>query len=115
MLEPVLDVLAAHDRFILTTHRRPDGDAIGSVLALGRFLQKQGKTVTMLTADPTAHNLTWMAGSDQVEVFSGTLAQRKAIAAAEVAIVLDTNVEDRIGKAGKPIRASGAVKVTIRP
>lgn len=113
MLEPVLDVLATHDRFVLTTHRRPDGDAIGSVLALGRFLEKKGKSVYVLTADPTAHNLTWMAGAEDVAVFSGSLAQRKAIATAEVALVLDTNAEDRLGKAGKPIRASGAVKVLI--
>ena len=39
------------DRIMVTAHTRPDGDAIGSVLALGLGLQAEGKQVQMVLAD----------------------------------------------------------------
>jgi phosphoesterase RecJ-like protein len=41
-----------HDNFLLITHDRPDGDALGSLLALSRSLNRHGKKATpILTAD----------------------------------------------------------------
>ncbi|MCX7916426.1 MAG: bifunctional oligoribonuclease/PAP phosphatase NrnA, partial [Verrucomicrobiae bacterium] len=37
---------------LVLTHYRPDGDAVGSQLALGLALQRAGKTVTMWNDDP---------------------------------------------------------------
>lgn len=44
-------VLAEHDDFLILTHVNPDGDALGSQLALGRSLEETGKKVTMLLDD----------------------------------------------------------------
>ena len=113
MIDDLLSLVRDHKRFFLTTHLGPDGDAIGSQVALGRFLEKCGKQVAMVNADDLPYNLEWMPGADAIEVFEGTLEQRRALAEADVAIVLDTNGAERLGKLGPMVQKSEAVKVLI--
>lgn len=113
MIDQVLSLIHTHERFVLTTHLRPDGDAIGSELGLGRLLRKLGKTVSIINSDPLAYNLSWLPGVTDVEVFEGTVDQRERIAGADVIFVLDTNGVERIGKLGSAVRNSDAVKVLI--
>jgi bifunctional oligoribonuclease and PAP phosphatase NrnA len=48
----LLATFRAHPRFLLTSHSRPDGDAIGSVLALGEVLDQLGCRVDIILTDP---------------------------------------------------------------
>ena len=114
MLEDVLPLLLEKKRFLITTHVRPDGDAIGSQLALGLFLQKLGKQVAMINTDPMPGNLDWMPGVEAIEAFNGALAQHEYIGGADVIVVVDTNTLDRLGKKmGGPVKNSGAIKILI--
>jgi phosphoesterase RecJ-like protein len=113
MLDDVLALVRENERFFVATHLSPDGDALGSQIALGRFLQKLGKTVAMINSDEASHSLDWMPGADDVEVFDGSMHQREALAEAQVAFILDTNDEERLGKVGSMIRNSGATTVLI--
>ncbi|HVV90626.1 MAG TPA: hypothetical protein VHB53_09040, partial [Solirubrobacterales bacterium] len=45
--EAMLNELRVHDRFLLTAHEGPDGDALGSLLGMHRLLQKLGKDSVM--------------------------------------------------------------------
>src|SRR5262245_66311534 len=49
---PFVELVNQHRRFLLTTHVRPDGDALGSMLALGRAMERRGKAVDMAVASP---------------------------------------------------------------
>ncbi|MDE3188351.1 MAG: bifunctional oligoribonuclease/PAP phosphatase NrnA [Acidobacteriota bacterium] len=49
--EAILEVLRAGERFLVCSHSRPDGDAVGSVLAMGMLLQQMGKRADLVTAD----------------------------------------------------------------
>jgi len=100
MRDQILSLLLEQQRFVVTTHTRPDGDALGAQLALGRFLEKMGKEVLLINSDPPPHNLEWLPGIDAVALFDGALKQREALAAADVLIVVDTNAEERLGKLG---------------
>jgi phosphoesterase RecJ-like protein len=51
MLGQVLQEIEQRDRFVLTSHARPDGDAIGSILACGAILRQMGKTVDTVLHD----------------------------------------------------------------
>ncbi len=51
-LQAVAEALRAHDRFVLTTHENPDGDALGSLLALNLALKGLGKDVVMAMPTP---------------------------------------------------------------
>lgn len=53
-------------RSLLVTHVAPDGDAIGSLLGLGWFLQAQGKELTMGCEDPVPEVYDWLPASDRV-------------------------------------------------
>ena len=50
-LEQVLENIARRSQFLLTSHARPDGDAIGSLLALSGILHKMGKTAEIVMSD----------------------------------------------------------------
>ncbi len=103
-----LDRLLAHDRIVLSTHIRPDGDAVGSELALARLLEAHGKQVTCLNADPAPDNLAWLPGMETVKVYDESIAHRELIAHADAVVVVDTNARDRIGSVGKLLDATNA-------
>lgn len=113
MIEDILALLLRYERFFITTHIRPDGDALGSQLALGRFLKKLGKQVALINSDPPPYNLGWLPGADDVALFDGALAQRQCIDDAQVVILLDTNALERIGRLAGPVRNSKGLKVLI--
>ncbi len=54
--QPQIDALLAefraHPRFLITSHCRPDGDAVGSVLALAELLEQLGRQAEIVLADP---------------------------------------------------------------
>jgi phosphoesterase RecJ-like protein len=52
MLQEVLKHIEQRQRFVLTSHARPDGDAIGSALACAQLLQNQGKQADVVLHDP---------------------------------------------------------------
>ncbi len=52
LIEPLLQVFRSTPRFLLTSHARPDGDAIGSVLALAAILEQIGCEVDTVLSDP---------------------------------------------------------------
>jgi bifunctional oligoribonuclease and PAP phosphatase NrnA len=51
-IQAVLNAIQSGQRFLLSAHARPDGDAVGSVLACGMILDQLGKQVDMVFADP---------------------------------------------------------------
>ncbi len=61
----VLDVLRKGERFLVCSHSRPDGDAVGSMLAMGMRLEQRGKHADLVTADgvPTIYRGLPRAGS----------------------------------------------------
>lgn len=85
--------IADHNSFAVVSHVRPDGDAIGSVLALGHALEQLGKSVRYLNNDGCPKSLEFLPGSEKVEI-SGEV----GVLEVEVAITLDTAAHMRIGE-----------------
>lgn len=85
--------IADHNSFAVVSHVRPDGDAIGSVLALGHALEQLGKSVRYLNNDGCPKSLEFLPGSEKVEI-SGEV----GVLEVEVAITLDTAAPMRIGE-----------------
>ena len=96
---PFLDRLLAHDRFVLTTHVRPDGDAIGSALAFARMLTALGRTATVLVSDPAPDTLAFLPDIDRIAVYDpADAAQQAVVAAATARVLLDANAAARTGR-----------------
>src|SRR5437773_2505968 len=81
-LAAVAEALRAHDRFLLTTHENPDGDALGSLLATKLALDQLGKdTVMVLHGDaPLPGEYSFMALGDLRRRWPGDVADRVLVA-----------------------------------
>lgn len=89
--------LARHQRFLLTTHINPDGDAIGSEIAFARWLKTQGKQVRILNDSPTPLAFEWLAVDDPIDVHEDALTERLFLES-DALVVLDTSNRPRIGR-----------------
>jgi phosphoesterase RecJ-like protein len=90
-IEAICRLFREKDRFLIACHENPEGDAIGSQLALALALRKMGKTATVLNADPVPGNLAFLPGAESVvydEDGSGY----------EVAVVVDCGSPERTGR-----------------
>ncbi len=113
MTQEIVSILQEARTVVLSTHTRPDGDAVGSVLGLGLYLQAKGKEVSIINHDPPSSNMDWLEGLDMLETFDGSLSQRERIQHADLRIVLDTNAENRLGSVGPVFRNAGGPCILI--
>lgn len=116
----VLDPKALQELFrtpqkvVITTHRSPDGDAVGSSLALNGILEKQGHDVQVIIPDAAPAFLSWMKGSEDILDFEQTPEDgKRAIEEASVIFSLDYNRLDRIAAVGEHVKSSKAMKIMI--
>lgn len=110
----ISDLISQPLRILITTHSNPDGDAIGSSLALASYLKKKNHSVQVMIPDPYPDFLAWMKGHEEILVFSLDEGKCiKAIEQAEMIIASDYNNLSRLNKAAMSVRQSKAVKVLI--
>jgi len=62
----ILEVLRQGERFLVCSHSRPDGDAVGSMLAFGMLLEQMGKRADLVAADRIPSIYRQLPGSDQI-------------------------------------------------
>ncbi|MBI5484913.1 MAG: bifunctional oligoribonuclease/PAP phosphatase NrnA [Deltaproteobacteria bacterium] len=89
-IQKITEVIRSNSSFLLTTHEGPDGDAIGSSLALASFLRKIGKDVTVHYRDPVPELYAFLPGADSVLPH---IPDRQF----DVAVVLDIGERKRAG------------------
>jgi phosphoesterase RecJ-like protein len=113
-IAPLVNLLTQPQKIVITTHHKPDGDAMGSSLGLYNYLIQQGHHVQVIAPTDYPDFLSWMPGNEEVIIFTET-GQRSAELVAEAGIVfcLDFNALNRINEMGELVRASNAVKVMI--
>ncbi|MEP7195625.1 MAG: DHH family phosphoesterase [Saprospiraceae bacterium] len=108
------DLLLAPKRIVLLSHRNPDGDAIGSCLALSYFLKSKGHSVQIIFPSEFPACFEWMLESDKILICDISQSEcEKAIEKAELIILLDFNSLDRIDKLGVKVLAAKVPKVMI--
>ncbi len=91
-LEEIAEVLRTRERFVVMSHVRPDGDALGCTLAMAHCLRQLGKDVTAWNEDGVLEKFHYLPGHEMVTV---PPAEPQEF---DVAIVLDTSVLDRAGQ-----------------
>lgn len=105
---------SASDNILIICHLNPDGDAVGSQLALYHYLTSKGKVVKMLSPNYLQEFLKWMNGSDLINIFIKDRKEgRKLISGADLIVMVDFNQSDRLGEAEKYVLESTAKKVII--
>lgn len=107
-------LLAVPKDVVITTHRNPDGDAIGSSLGLYHFLNKFGHTVRIVSPSEYPDFLTWMPDAEQIIIHDIDPERTKeVIERADLIFCLDFNSLDRIDKVGELVAPLKAAKVMI--
>lgn len=113
-IQQLKDLLSSPQVIVITTHYRPDGDAMGSSLALFNYLKLKGHGVTVVTPSEYPEFLEWLPGNASVINYENSKsAALKAITDATVIFCLDFNWMNRIEDLEEPVRSSKAVKVLI--
>jgi len=90
-MKQAVKFIREHASFVVTTHANPEGDAVGSVLAMADILERMGKKAYAYMADPVPRNLLFLPGADRVIKSADELPQ------AQAAVVLDCGDLDRPG------------------
>jgi len=111
-IKQIRDIIHERDRFLLVTHVNPDGDGIGSQLALHRFLKKLGKSSVIITSQQCPVNYRFLDTEGDAQVFDPSI-HEAIISATDAIFILDISNWDRLGKCGPFLQESGALKICI--
>ena len=113
-LDSIREIVGRCKNFVVTAHKNPDGDAMGSTLALCHYLRSIGKEANVVLPNAFPAFLSWLPLADEVLVYD-TDKERcdDVIAAADTIFCLDFNVLSRTGDMAQSMVASPATKVLI--
>lgn len=106
------DLIARHQKFVLTTHINPDGDAIGSEIAMTEYLRRLGKEVFIINNSPTPNNYKFLDGKEEIIVYDEGQ-HHHIIASADVYIIVDISDWERLLKIGQIIKNVPVPKICI--
>ncbi len=101
-------------RIVIVTHLSPDGDAMGSSLALYHYLRSMGKEAKVVVPNAFPYFLKWMDGAGEV-VINTYIPQvaESMIRNADLIFCLDFNTLKRIGVLGEHVEQSAAKKILV--
>jgi phosphoesterase RecJ-like protein len=106
--------ISTSGNILLISHINPDGDAIGSQLALYHFFKSKGRTVGMIAPNYLQEFLKWMDGAGSIEVFIKDRKKcKQLIEEADLIVLLDFNHSSRLGEAEDLVIKSKAKKIII--
>src|SRR5262245_22230399 len=69
-IQRIAEAIRARQRFVISSHTRPDGDSIGSSLAMAYALRAMGKTADVVHADPAPGPLMQFPGVPEIKIES---------------------------------------------
>lgn len=116
-MKPVQEIfpfLNQPKRVVITTHQKPDADAMGSSLALGHFLRQLGHTVSVISPTNWAGWVNWMPGTKDVLDYEKD--QQKAdflLDEAEWLFCLDFNIFHRTKTMTEKLKEINCTKILI--
>jgi bifunctional oligoribonuclease and PAP phosphatase NrnA len=107
-----VELVHRHRRFVLTTHIRPDGDALGSMMAMMYLLESLGKDVITCNAFAVPRNLQFLDPQKKIRQL-GVDIQPAELEDREVLMILDTSAWAQLGGMSDVIRAFPGVKMVL--
>ena len=107
-------LLSTSGNILIISHVNPDGDAIGSQLALYHYLQANSIKAEMLSPNHIQEFLKWMDGTELIKIYiKNQKKYKKLINDSDLIVMVDFNHSDRLGEAEKTVMNSSAKKVII--
>lgn len=109
---PLREIIHHNQRFVLTSHVRPDADALGSELAMAGLLEQLGKEVRIINASPVPPRLAFLDPTKRVLQLGVNVTEEQALQT-DVHMVLDTSAWGQLAEMGRVFRKTTATKVCI--
>lgn len=106
------DLISRHQKFVLTTHINPDGDAIGSEIAMTEYLRHLGKEVLIINNSATPNNYKFLDRNEDIIVYDEER-HHQLVASAEAYIIVDISDWDRLRNIGRIIKTVPVPKICI--
>ncbi|MCI0493017.1 MAG: DHH family phosphoesterase [Planctomycetes bacterium] len=108
---PFAELVNASQSFVLTSHMRPDCDAIGSELALALALRSLGKEVRIVNADPVPPHIAFIDPQRDARVLGRDVSAKEL--KSDVLLVVDTSAWVQLGPMADVVRQTTARKAVI--
>ena len=105
-------VIDENQSFLISSHVRPDADALGSELGMRAILLAMGKTVSIVNASAPPSNLQFMNPPGVIHKLNDTIT-KATIPQHDVIIIVDTSAWQQLGSMADFIQASAARRVVI--
>ena len=105
-----------YNHIVICAHVNPDGDAIGSSLALKHYFERKGKEATVVVPNIFPDFLKWMPGADCILIYTNLKHQeqiKSAIGKADLIVVCDLNQPNRLAGLEQDIMQSSAPRFLI--
>jgi phosphoesterase RecJ-like protein len=110
----ISEVISKKNPVVVMSHMNPDGDAIGSSLALGLYLKKQNVPVSIILPNEAPDFLKWLPGYDMVSINTlDRLGCKKLIEDAATIFFVDFNEPGRTGDLKDTVIQSNAFKILV--
>lgn len=107
-------LFSTSDNILLVCHINPDGDAIGSQLALYHYLKSKDRNVNLIAPNNLQEFLKWLDGADMINIFVHDRTKCKTIIEeADLIVMLDFNQPSRLGETENLITSSASPKIII--
>jgi phosphoesterase RecJ-like protein len=114
MLAPIKLLLQEPRKIVITTHHRPDGDAMGASLGLYNYLIQKNQHVDVIVPSGYPHFLKWLPNDNIViDYESHTADADKKISEADIIFCLDFNRLKRLETMEASVRSSKSIKILI--
>ena len=108
------ELIDAANHIVITCHRGPDGDAIGSTTALAAWLQRQGKEATVVAPNLFPDFLKWVPGADKILIYDKHEAEvLPTLQQADLIIMCDHGELGRMAALGDVVRELPAPRIMI--
>jgi phosphoesterase RecJ-like protein len=110
---PLADLIERYDRFLVTTHVRPDGDALGSEVGMAGLLRERGKDVRVVNASRTPPRYDFLDPDGKLFEHLGTGVSPADLADREVVVILDLSAWSQLGEMAGVVRDFAGPRVVI--
>src|ERR1700690_2560307 len=107
-----VEVIRAHQRFLLVSHIRPDCDALGSELGMACILEALGKSVRIVNGQATPPNYKFIDPQRRVQTINVDV-QPADLNDIQLLLILDTSAWAQLGPMSDVIRATKAKKIVL--
>ncbi|HIO75110.1 MAG TPA: bifunctional oligoribonuclease/PAP phosphatase NrnA, partial [Candidatus Marinimicrobia bacterium] len=108
----VQEILDGAENIIMSTHMNPDGDGLGSQLAMADYLESKGKKFTILNPSPVPEDLYFLSEYADFRHYDRQT-QKHILAAADLAIIFDIGDYNRLGHLGEDLEELGIKLLSI--